>query len=136
VQELREAGERVCEVSCLADRRQDVKRFLPTFREMTRLMAQFARYEGIGSLLITVNPRHVKFYTHYLGFVPISRRVADCPHVQNRPAIALRLEFARIDRERPACWGEYFSTWIPREELRPYTIGQYELAMLRALAIS
>ncbi|HEY2893450.1 MAG TPA: long-chain N-acyl amino acid synthase [Pirellulales bacterium] len=134
VQELRKSGERLAEVSCLADRRQDVRRFLTTFRELTRLMAQFARYEGIGSLLITVNPRHVKFYTHYLGFVPICQRIADCPHVQNRPAVALRLEFARIDRERPACYDQYFGEWVERDVLRPYTIGRIELAFLTRLS--
>jgi hypothetical protein len=134
VAELREQGERLSEVSCLADRRQDVRRFLPAFRDMTRLMAQFARYEGIGNLLITVNPRHVKFYTHYLGFVPISRRITDCPHVQNHPAVALRLEFARIDRDRPVCWDQYFENWIPRSELAPYRIGPYEQELLEAMA--
>ena len=130
VNELRAAGERVAEVSCLADRRQDGRRFIGTFKCLTRLMAQFARYEGIQSLLITVNPRHVRFYRNYLGFVPISRRIASCPHVQDRPAVALRLEFARIDKERPACWDEYFSQWIAREELRPYTICRHEMEFL------
>jgi hypothetical protein len=130
VNELRAAGERVAEVSCLADRRQDGKRFYATFKALTRLMAQFARYEGIQSLLITVNPRHVRFYRSHLGFVPISRRIASCPHVQDRPAVALRLEFARIDRDRPACYDEYFAQWIAREELRPYTICRHEMAFL------
>lgn len=133
VAELREQGEKLSEVSCLADRRQDVRRFLPAFQEMTRLMAQFARYEGIGNLLITVNPRHVKFYTHYLGFVPISRRITDCPHVQNHPAVALRLEFARIDRDRPLCWDQYFGKWAPQSDLAPYRIGRYEQDLLEAL---
>lgn len=133
VAQLRAEGESLSEVSCLADRRQDVRRFLPTFRELTRLMAQFARYQSIDSLLITVNPRHVKFYTHYLGFVPISRRITDCPHVENHPAVALRLEFARIDRDRPVCWDAYFGNWIPRGELAPYAIGRYELELLDAV---
>jgi hypothetical protein len=134
VRELRTSGERLAEVSCLADRRQDARRFLATFGQLTRLMAQFARYEAIGSLLITVNPRHVKFYTQYLGFVPISRRIADCPYVQNRPAVALRLEFARIDRDRPACYDQYFAEWIEREQLRPYAVGRYEMELLGGVA--
>ncbi len=133
VAQLRAQGESVSEVCCLADRRQDVRRFLPTFREMTRLMAQFARYQTIDSLLITVNPRHVKFYTHYLGFVPVSRRITDCPHVENHPAVALRLEFARIDRDRPVCWEQYFGNWIPRSDLAPYAIGRYEQELLDAM---
>jgi hypothetical protein len=133
VQALRQQGERLAEVSCLADRRQDGRRFLSTFRQLTRLMAQFARYEGIQSLLITVHPRHVRFYEDLLGFVPISDRVASCPYVRGNPAVALRLEFARIDRERPACYDEYFAEWLDRELLRPYTISREELDFLSGL---
>jgi hypothetical protein len=133
IQPLREAGHQVAEVSCLADRRQSGRRFLDSFKELTRLMAQFARYEGIESLLITVHPRHAPFYTRYLGFTPLSDRIADCPHVQGNPAIALRLEFARIDRDRPACWDDYFSQWMEREELRPYTVSDEEMTFLQSL---
>lgn len=133
VAELRSQGERLSEVCCLADRRQDGRRFLDTFGQLTRIMAQFARYEGIENLLITVHPRHARFYTKYLGFEPLSDRVASCPHVQDRPAVALRLEFARIDRDRPACWDEYFATWIAREELRPYDISEEEMHFLKCV---
>lgn len=133
VRALRQQGERLAEVSCLADRRQDGRRFLATFRQLTRLMAQFARYEGIQSLLITVHPRHVRFYQDLLGFVPISDRVASCPYVRGNPAVALQLQFARIDRERPACYDEYFAQWLDRELLRPYTISREEMAFLSGL---
>jgi hypothetical protein len=133
VSALRQQGERLAEVSCLADRRQDGRRFLSTFRQLTRLMAQFARYEGIQSLLITVHPRHVRFYQDLLGFVPISDRVASCPYVRGNPAVALQLQFARIDRERPACYDEYFAQWLDRELLRPYTISREELEFLSGL---
>jgi hypothetical protein len=123
----------VSEVSCLADRRQDGRRFLATFRDLTRLMAQFARYEGIESLLVTVHPRHARFYTKYLGFTPLSERVASCPYVHDHPAVALRLEFARIDRDRPACYDEFFGKWMEREELRPYTISHEEMVFLSGL---
>jgi hypothetical protein len=133
VQTLRQRGERLAEVSCLADRRQDGRRFLSTFRQLTRLMAQFARYEGIQSLLITVHPRHVRFYEELLGFLPISDRVASCPYVRGNPAVALQLQFERVDRERPACYDEYFAQWLDRELLRPYTICPEELAFLSGL---
>lgn len=133
VRALRQQGERLAEVSCLADRRQDSRRFLATFRQLTRLMAQFARYEGIQSLLITVHPRHVRFYQDLLGFVPISDRVAACPFVRGNPAVALQLQFARIDRERPSCYDEYFGQWLDRELLRPYTISREELEFLSGL---
>ena len=131
---LRAQGRRIAEVSCLADRRQEPRRFLDTFSELTRLMAQFARYEGIQNLLVSVHPRHARFYTRYLGFQPISDRVANCPHVQDHPAVALHLDFEHIDRERPECWDEFFGVWLTRKELLPYVIGREEREELAEVA--
>jgi hypothetical protein len=47
--------------------------------------------------------------------------------------VALRLEFARIDRDRPVCWDQYFGSWVPQSELAPYRIGQYEQELLEAM---
>lgn len=133
VDELRRAGRRVAEVSCLADRRRDSKRFLSSFRELTRLMAQYARSEGIDTLLITVHPRHAKFYAHYLGFETLTERVAECPHVEDRPAVALQLNFAHVDEHRPRCYDHYFGEWLAAEELRPYRMDPAELSFLKGV---
>ena len=122
VDALRSDGRAVAEVACLADAVSDPRRFLDTFTQMTRLMAQFSRYEGVQNLLISVHPRHAKFYARYFGFRPISNRVAECPHVKDRPAIALNLDFHLYDIEQPRSWERIFGTWEPKERLRAFLI--------------
>jgi hypothetical protein len=134
VNALRKAGRKVAEVSCLADRRSNPSRFLDTFCQLNRMMAQHARYHDIECLLISVHPRHARFYRRYFGFKPISDRVESCPHVQDRPAAALILDFEVFDREQPDCWHDYFGDWIPRDELEPYSIPGNELELLRDVA--
>jgi hypothetical protein len=134
IDNFRGEGRRVAEVSCLADRRQDPRRFLETFSQLTRLMAQFARYEGIHNLLISVHPRHARFYTRYFGFRPISNRVASCPHVQDQPAVGLNLDFELFDLEHPDCWEDFFGEWAPREQLRPCVIPVGEREYLKGIA--
>ena len=131
---FRAEGRRVAEVSCLADRRQDPRRFLESFSQLTRLMAQFARYEGIHNLLISVHPRHARFYSRYFGFRPISDRVASCPHVQDHPAVGLNLDFELFDLEKPKCWHDFFGEWEPREKLQPCHIPAAEREYLRGVA--
>ncbi|MBM4005484.1 MAG: long-chain N-acyl amino acid synthase [Planctomycetes bacterium] len=134
VDALRNTGKRVSEVSCLADRRSSTSRFLDTFSQLTRLMAQYARYQRIDCLLVTVHPRHARFYKRYLGFLDISDRIESCPHAQDRPAAALKLDFEFVDRERPECWNDFFGEWLSREGLEPYTIGASERELLTAIA--
>lgn len=119
---LRREGRTVAEVACLADAVSDPRRFLDTFTQMTRLMAQFSRYEGVQNLLISVHPRHAKFYARYFGFRPLSDRVAECPHVKDRPAVALNLDFDLFDIEQPSSWHKIFGAWEPKERLRPAPI--------------
>jgi hypothetical protein len=134
VEDFRAEGRRVAEVSCLADRRQDSRRFLESFSQLTRLMAQFARYQGIHNLLISVHPRHARFYSRYFGFRPISDRVANCPHVQDHPAIGLNLDFELYDLEKPDSWYDNFGEWMTREQLQPCTIPAAEKEFLKGIA--
>ena len=88
VQRRRSCGVPIAEVSCLADRRKSPSRFLGTFMTLSKLMAQYARRQGVDELLAAVHPRHARFYERYLGFETIAG-LAPCPHVQGQPAIGL-----------------------------------------------
>lgn len=134
VNALRSAGKRVAEVSCLADRRSSHSRFLESFCQLNRMMAQFARYQGIECLLVTVHPRHARFYRRYFGFKPISSRIADCPHVQGSPAAALILDFDEYDKECPESWHRVFGSWIEPYESAPYQIPDDERCRLTEIA--
>ena len=114
----RASGTTFAEVSCLAVGNLASRQFLPAFVGLTRLMAQFARTNGIDELLIAVHPKHSRFYKRYIGFEQIGERRA-YPTVQNRPAVACCLNFERFDRERPDLWPSFFGTPIAPERLSP-----------------
>ena len=117
----RERGLLLGEVSCLADRRSHLKRFFPVFLRLSRLMVQYARKQGLDELLVAVHPKHARFYRRFMDFETIGEETA-YPAVRNRPAVALRLDFARIDRERPESYDTFFGQPLPDEQLRPQPI--------------
>ncbi|MBN2022061.1 MAG: long-chain N-acyl amino acid synthase [Pirellulales bacterium] len=114
-------GLRVGEVSCLADRRSQFRGFFPVFLQLGRLMVQYARKRELDALLIAVHPRHVRFYRRFLDFRPLGDQ-RDYPTVRNNPAIALCLDFERVDRELPENYDTFFGQPLPAEELTPHPI--------------
>ena len=50
------------------------------------------------------------------------RSAPAAPSVRNRPAVALCLDFARVDRERPENYWNFFGEALPDELLRPQPI--------------
>lgn len=123
----RDRGLYVGEVSALAVDDVEFRTFLPIFVELTRLMAQFARANGMDQFLIAVHPKHARFYQRFMGFEQIGG-LKEYPSVQNAPAVACCLDFARIDRERPACYNNFFGVPLPQSELKsdPMTDGERE----------
>ncbi|HTN75497.1 MAG TPA: long-chain N-acyl amino acid synthase [Pirellulaceae bacterium] len=118
VAERRERGISMAEVSCLADRRSDFRRFFPVFCAMNRLLIQFARAQGYDQLLVAVHPKHARFYTRNLGFDVIGE-LTEYPTVRNRPAVPLCYDFAENDRKQLPGYTNYFSQPLPREQLLP-----------------
>jgi len=126
----REQGLLVAEVSCLADRRDQLRGFFPVFLRLSRLMAQYARKRGLHQLLVAVHPKHARFYQRFLHFQPIGREKA-YPTVRNHPAIALGLDFGWIERERPETHDRFFGQPLPDEQLRPQPISMAECDFFR-----
>ena len=119
----RERGLLLGEVSCLSDRRSHLRRFFPVFLRLSRLMVQYARKQGLDELLVAVHPKHARFYRRFMDFETIGEETA-YPAVRNSPAVALRLDFARIDRERPESYDTFFGRPFPDEQLQPQPISQ------------
>jgi len=117
----RKQGLVLAEVSCLADRRNRFRGFLPVFLGVTRLMAQHAWCRGVHELLVAVHPKHSRFYRRFMAFTPIGELRA-YPTVRNNPAVALALNFDRVDRERPKSFDTFFGQWLPEEQLKPQPI--------------
>ncbi|MBX3441580.1 MAG: hypothetical protein KF774_04175 [Planctomyces sp.] len=127
VDEARQAGRRPAEVSCLAFRKLEFHEFLPVFIEMTRLMAQFARRNGIGQFLIGCVPRHAQFYCHFLGFEQVGG-VRPYATVANTLGVACCLDFDRVDRCRPDCYEQYFGVRAPESKFDSIPMSDRERA--------
>lgn len=128
----REQGYLLGEVSCLADRRSQFIRFFPVFLRLTRLMVQYARRQGLDELLAAVHPKHAKFYRRFMDFEVIGQERI-YPTVRNHPAVALSLNFDRIDRERPHSYETFFAEAIPDEQLQPRPITTAECSYFRRM---
>lgn len=127
---LRQQGLYLAEVTSLADRRRDLHRFLPVFTRVSRLLVQFARNQRVDRLLITVHPRHSRFYQNYMAFEPIASP-RDYPSVQNQPAVGMSLDLKGIEARRPACYNTFFGEELPEERLLPHPIPAKEQAYFR-----
>jgi hypothetical protein len=119
---LRRQGLLVGEVSCLADRRSQFARFFPVFLRTTRLLFQYAHRRGLDALVIAVHPKHARFYRRYFDFRVIGEQ-KEYPTVRNNPALALWMEFARVDREGPQSYRSLLADPLDDEELRPHPMS-------------
>lgn len=129
---LRGSGRRLAEVSCLADRRQQIARRLVVLRELFRWMVQTARVQAIDQLVLAVHPKHTKFYLKYLACELVAG-VREFKTVLNQPAVALSLDFQRIDRERPANYDLFFGEPIPSAALERQPMSMDDRAYFAAM---
>jgi len=130
IHERRQHGLLLAEVSCLADRRKDLRRYFSVFVRLCRLMIQCAKSRGIDQVLIAVHPRHVRFYTQYLAFDQIAD-VRLYPAVQNHPAVALCLDLKRLEIDRPANYERFFTVPIDARDLQPQPMPVSEQSYFR-----
>lgn len=130
----REQGLRLAEVSCLADRRSDFRRFFPVFCALNRWMIQAARAQGYDQILVAVHPRHARFYSRNMGFELIGE-LAEYPSVCNRPAVPLCFDFARNDENRASLpyYSHFFDDPIAPSELQPTSMSAEELALFSSM---
>ena len=124
VRGLRAHGVTFGEVSCLADRRRELSRFLPLFVRVCRLTFQFARRHGSRRLLIAVHPKHGRFYERFFGFRPLGG-TREYQSVLNKPAAAYSLDFSWFTKD---LYDQYFGEEIPPEELEPHPMAEGERA--------
>ncbi len=115
--ELRSRGLRLGEIGGLADRRTSQVRFIKTFAEMGRLMAQVAFVRGIDALVAATHPKHAKLYKRVLGFRQIGE-LTECPYANGNPAVALYISFE--EHEGTDLYDQYFADLYSQKELRPY----------------
>jgi hypothetical protein len=135
ISKLREAGCRIAEIGCLADRRKSAVRFIKVFGEFARLLAQVTRLHEIDSVVVATHPRHAGFYERSFGFRQLGE-LKTCPYVKNHPAVALIFEFERV-RNTPLydclLGGSYDQTKLTRPPRDQETI-RYLQSVLESFA--
>jgi hypothetical protein len=96
VQALRDQGRRLAEVTMLADRRHEIRRALPVVMQLMKRILDYATLVlEANDICITINPRHETYYRHFLLFQSLGE-LKNYPSVRNNPALAQRLDLARV----------------------------------------
>jgi hypothetical protein len=127
IAQRRERGLVLGEVTCLADRRRRFRRFFAVFCQLTRLLAQYARYQGVDQLVVAVHPKHARFYSRYMCFQPMGG-LRKYPTVRDRPAVAMCLDLAQVDRERPNNYEKFFGQAIGTDHLQASVMSEDQRA--------
>lgn len=118
IEARRALGIEIGEVTCLADRRLSPKRFFVLFCELSRLMAQFAKRQGIDEIWIACHPKHAALYERRLAF---SRQggLCDYPAVLGNPAVPLCADLTNLAETHPEVWERFFREPIDEAVLAP-----------------
>jgi len=130
---LRDQGAVLAEVSGLADRRRNMDRFFPVFLRLVGVLCPYARRQGIRQLVVAVHPRHARFYQRFLRFERIGDEKS-YPHVCDRPAVALLLDFERLESHWPKVFDLLFGAELTPEELEPRPMSPSERERLHIVA--
>jgi hypothetical protein len=88
---LRRRGRRMFEATTLADTGLKPREFLQVFLTLIKLSMQYHTRNNGDTYVIAVNPRHKKFYTKIIGFVPLGP-LRSYAAVQDAPAEAFLLD--------------------------------------------
>jgi hypothetical protein len=107
VEKFRERNLKICEISCLADRRKHMARSFPALSRLMSLIAQSSFRRGTNEVLIAVHPRHARFYERYLGFTQFADE-RTYPSVRNHPAVALHLDLNNLAENNPEAYQRLF----------------------------
>lgn len=115
---LRRQRRRLWEATTLADKGLSTREFLKTFFTLIKLSFQFHVFHGGDSFAMVVNPRHRKFYTKILGFIPLGS-LRTYAAVQNAPAEAFLLDKHLQKENAPDYYQFMFGELLPPESLVP-----------------
>ncbi len=99
---LREAGRTVAEIGGLATRRMN--RWSNLLIYMARALYRYAMFADINDVVIMVNPKHVRFYTHILLFEPFGEE--RYYGSVGAPAVALRINMDKFTQRLQGAYAE------------------------------
>jgi hypothetical protein len=118
VNNLRQQGRHLAEVTSLAADHLTQLEFMHVFTALSRLMAQYHLYHGGDTWVITVNPRHRAYYCKTYGYMPLGPRRAYSA-VRGHPAEALWVDERLMQASAPKMHEAIYKRPLPRELLQP-----------------
>ena len=118
VEQRRARGLSLAEISCLAHAQRPATRYFQHVVGVMSLVAQAARSRGVEQLLLTVHPRHARFYSRYLGCELIGG-LTHYKTVCYQPAVALCLDLDRLAERHPHGYAKLFGARHPADAIRP-----------------
>ncbi len=102
---LRRGGRRVCELASLASSETNLRRGVEVTRHLFKLAYLLARrVAGAADMVMTVNPRHVRFYKRTLLFEEAGGE-REYRKVGGAPAVLLRLNLETAERRYEERYG-------------------------------
>ncbi len=107
VQQCRVANGTIAEATCLALTAPGSSNSLKVVNHLMGIVAQAARKSGIRQILITVHPRHARYYVRMAGFKTLGPPQA-YPAVRGHLAIPLALHLPSLSKVCPAAYSRYF----------------------------
>jgi hypothetical protein len=116
IDKLRWDGRRIAETTTLADADLGVREFIQVFLTLIQVAMQHHRSQGGDTPVIAVNPRHKKFYTKLLGFVPLGPCRA-YGAVQDHPAEAFWVDYDLLKNNAPTMYETIFGDTLSPEVL-------------------
>ncbi len=95
VDALRLAGRNLAEVTCLAIEGHEIRESIDTFFALTRFMIHYSLWRGFDDLILTLHPKHQRFYSRCY---PIERLGSQKSHqpARDNPAVLCRLNLRTI----------------------------------------
>ncbi len=113
VEDLRSQGRGLAEVTCLAIRPPDAWPSVDVYFALTRFLVQLACCAGTQDLVLSVHPRHRRFYARHFAASALGP-VRSHPSVNGHPAACCRIDLEKLKgRVDPRLWRRYFGEPVP-----------------------
>jgi hypothetical protein len=129
----RRQGITLAEVSGFACSSGSLKEFQSLMKGTLRLLSQHAQRFRIHELVAAAHPRHADFYIRTMGFKMFGTETT-YPSLHDAPAVAVAMNFAEVEQDRPAFYEAFLGEKIPFLDLLPYPMSPEDAAYFEPMA--
>jgi len=132
VNQIRRANGRAVEATCLSIRDHSLVSSLDVLSQLMALVAQSSQRGGATHILITVHPRHARFYRKTAGFRSLGP-AKPYPTVGGKMAIPMAVEFSTMHEISPDIHHRYLGKTLPLNAVETKHVSKKTRTKLRAI---